>query len=506
MDSVRFSMGRTVLAVANARILIADDDPSVLESMSGVLRDSGFDVSAADGRDSLMRELGNGTPDLLLLDVIMPGADGVQVLQELKGDSRWRDIPVLMVSSLSPDEMTEKTFGLGAADFIRKPFRPRELIARVQAQLRMHRELTDTREALRSAADELKRAKEDAESRRKVVDILHEVTGDLASEEIYHILARRVARALNLSRCSVILAKAGDNVGIVATAFDDPGLRHFEIHLDRYPEIRRALETRQPVLVEDLQHSDLHANVRNEWGQRGIKVPIRSVIVLPFSLGDNEDEQTGVFFLRRMATEPALSREDVEFADTVVKAAVAAIVRAQLLETTRAENTRLEVLAHTDPLTQALNRRALTVRLVSEMDRARRYDSELSMLMIDLDHFKKINDSQGHLVGDDVLRELAQLLTESVRSVDFVARYGGEEFVVVLPETQQPGAAKFAERMRERIANTPFVMAHGGVRLTASIGVASYPTSEVHTVDDLFARADEALYRAKAEGRNRVCQ
>lgn len=489
--------------MSNARILIADDDPSVLESLSGVLRDSGFDVSAADGRDSLMRELGNATPDLLLLDVIMPGADGVQVLQELKNDTRWRDIPVLMVSSLSPDEMTEKTFGLGAADFIRKPFRPRELIARVQAQLRLHRDLVATRDALKVAEDELRRARDDAESRKKVVDILHEVTGDLASDEIYHILARRVARALNLSRCSVILAKPGDKVGVVATAFDDPALRHFEIHLDRYPEISTALETGEPVLVEDIESSPLHANIRTEWRARGVKVPIRSVIVLPFTL---DEQQAGVFFLRRMATEPALTQEDVDFADTVVKAAVAAIVRAQLLESTRAENTRLEVLAHTDPLTQALNRRALTVRLVSEMDRARRYGAELSMLMVDLDHFKKINDTMGHLVGDDVLRELAQLLQESVRSVDFVARYGGEEFVVVLPETQMPGATKFAERLRERIANTGFVSQHGGVRLTASIGVASYPTSEVHTVDDLFARADEALYRAKAEGRNRVCQ
>jgi two-component system cell cycle response regulator len=190
----------------------------------------------------------------------------------------------------------------------------------------------------------------------------------------------------------------------------------------------------------------------------------------------------------------------------VVKAAVATIARAQLIETTRAENTRLEVLAHTDPLTQSLNRRALTVRLVAEMDRARRYNAVLSMLMVDLDHFKRVNDSKGHLVGDEVLREVAHLLQESVRSVDFVARYGGEEFVVVLPETAHAGAVIFAERMRERIEQMSFVREHGGAKLTASIGVASYPTNDIHTVEDLFTRADDALYRAKAAGRNRVCE
>jgi two-component system cell cycle response regulator len=485
-----------------ARVLVVDDDSSVLESLSGVLRDSGLEVSSATGRDTMFAELQKLVPDLLLLDVIMPGTDGVQLLQELKADSRWRDIPVLMVSSLSPDEMTEKTFGLGAADFIRKPFRPRELIARVQAQLRMRRELSSTQLALRTAEEELQRAREDAESRRKVVDILHEVTGDLSSDEIYHILARRVARALSLSRCSVILAKPGDRVGVVATAFDNPALRNFEIHLDRYPEIRSALEHGHPVLVEDLQSNPLYADIRKEWQANGTLVPVRSVIALPFTLGKT---QAGVFFLRRMANEPPLTNEDVEFADAVIKAAVAAIHRAQLIETTKADNARLEVLAHTDPLTQVLNRRALTVRLSSEMERAKRYDSVITLLMLDLDHFKGINDTAGHLVGDDVLREVAALLQESIRSVDIVARYGGEEFVVVLPETAQIGAVKFAERTRERVERTAFTPVHGGVRLTASIGVASYPAPDVAGVDDLFARADEALYRAKAAGRNKVC-
>jgi two-component system cell cycle response regulator len=328
------------------------------------------------------------------------------------------------------------------------------------------------------------------------------VTGDLSSDEIYHILARRVARALSLSRCSVILAKPGDRVGIVATAFDNPALRNFEIHLDRYPEIRSALDHGHPVLVEDLQSNPLYADIRKEWLMNGTQIPIRSVIALPFSLGN---EQAGVFFLRRMVNEPPLTNEDVEFADAVIKAAVAAIHRAQVIETTKADNARLEVLAHTDPLTQVLNRRALTVRLTSEMERARRYESVISLLMIDIDHFKTINDTHGHLVGDDVLREVAALLSESIRSVDVVARYGGEEFVVVLPETPLIGAVKFAERMRERMEQTAFVQAHGGVHLTASIGVAAYPSPDLLLADDLFARADEALYRAKADGRNKVC-
>jgi two-component system cell cycle response regulator len=152
-----------------------------------------------------------------------------------------------------------------------------------------------------------------------------------------------------------------------------------------------------------------------------------------------------------------------------------------------------------------LNRRALTVRLTSEMERARRYDSVITLLMVDLDHFKRINDTMGHLVGDDVLRDIAALLAESVRSVDLVARYGGEEFVVALPETGAQGAAKFAERTRERIENATFATAHGGIRLTASIGVASFPADDIMSVEDFFARADGALYRAKALGRNRVC-
>lgn len=231
---------------------------------------------------------------------------------------------------------------------------------------------------------------------------------------------------------------------------------------------------------------------------------IRSVIALPFTL---DRKEAGVFFLRTTRDELPLGREDVEFADTVIKAAVAAVRRAQLLETTRADKERLEQLASTDPLTLTLNRRALMERLVQELDRASRYAGSLALLMVDLDHFKLVNDSFGHLVGDDVLRAVAQILVREARAVDLVARYGGEEFVVVLPEQGIEGATAFAERVRARIAEAPLVPMEGTrapLGMTISIGVAVFPSPTVVGVEDLLARADEALYRAKALGRNRV--
>jgi two-component system cell cycle response regulator len=485
----------------SSRILVADRDADVLTTASAVLMEQGYSVVCVKTGAELFAEMLTQAPDLLILEADMPDGDSYDVLARLKADERWRDIPVMMFSAQAPEEAAEKTLGLGAADYIRKPFKPRELIARVQAHLRSRALLRSTRDALRSAEEELHRAREEAENRRSLFEILHEVTGDVSADEIYHILARRVARALSLSRCSVILAKAGDTFGIVATAFDNPALRNKEIDLTLYPEIRSALEQGHPVLVEDLQTNSLYADVRKVWEAKGVTVPVRSAIALPFSLNR---QRAGVFFLRRMQNEPPLATEDVEFADAVIKAAVMAIQRAQVIETAKSENARLEVLAHTDPLTQVVNRRALFTRLGAELDRAKRYQSVMSVLMLDIDHFKDVNDTHGHLAGDDVLREVAGLLQSAIRSVDVVARFGGEEFVVVLPETPLAGAVTFAERIRAQIEMHPFCPEQGPFSITVSVGVAAFPSEGVESIEDLFARADDALYRAKAEGRNAV--
>ena len=266
---------------AAAKILVADDDQSLVRTLTWILKENGYDVVVAPGGEGLIGMLEEERPNLLLLDIMMPKVDGLQLLAKMKADDRFRDVPVLMISSMPPEEATVKSLGLGAADFISKPFRVRELLARVKAHIR--------------SAQELAHARDEAQSRAAIVDILHEVTDSLKPDEIYHILVRRVARVLQISKCSMVLAKPGDQLGVVVAAYENPMLRNLEIELARYPEIQRALTGSRPVLVEDVSSDPLYESERVRWQREGITVPTRSAVALPFSM---KDQQLGVFFLR----------------------------------------------------------------------------------------------------------------------------------------------------------------------------------------------------------------
>jgi two-component system cell cycle response regulator len=490
-----------------ARLLVVDDERPVLDGLRLLFNESGYEVACEQTGEGCIERLATFEPNLLVLDLRLgEEADGYRLIERIKRDPAWRDLPIVALSGLPPEEATVRALGLGAADFIRKPFRPRELLARVQAHLRQGAVLRAMRAELARAESALARAEADVETRRTLVDILHEVTGDLSVPELYHLLVRRAARALDVSHCSVIIARPGAETATVVAAVENPAVTALAINLDRYPELQSALETGQPVLAEDIHSHPLYENVREVWSLEGIAISIRSVIALPFTIDRGE---YGVFLVRRTLEQPPFATDDLEFAREVVTAAVAVIQRARTIERTRADNARLEQLALTDPLTQLLNRRALTETVTAEMERALRYDAPMAVLMVDLDHFKRVNDTHGHLVGDDVLRDLAALLRTLARTTDVVARYGGEEFVLLLPETDEEGALGFAERIRKAVAATPFAAGDipdrpDGLTLTASLGLATFPAARIGTVDELLARADSALYRAKAAGRDRV--
>jgi diguanylate cyclase (GGDEF)-like protein len=167
-------------------------------------------------------------------------------------------------------------------------------------------------------------------------------------------------------------------------------------------------------------------------------------------------------------------------------------------------NKRLELLSITDGLTKLHNHRHFQDELARAFEESQRYQRPLSLAMIDIDHFKKFNDTHGHAVGDDVLKRAAELYRSSVRSTDLVARYGGEEFAVMMPETELDDGIAFAEKIRHLIETTPLQTQAGALNVTISLGVASVPQSRIHTAKELIVAADKALYRAKRNGRNQV--
>jgi len=172
----------------------------------------------------------------------------------------------------------------------------------------------------------------------------------------------------------------------------------------------------------------------------------------------------------------------------------------ELMET----NKRLELLSITDGLTKLYNHRYFQDEMARAFEESQRYQRPLSLAIIDIDFFKKVNDTYGHAVGDDVLKAVAKLFQESIRSTDLAARYGGEEFAVMMPETDLDDAMAFAEKIRTLIETTPFPTAAGPLGVTVSIGLAAVPRTKIHAAKELVIAADKALYRAKRGGRNQV--
>jgi two-component system cell cycle response regulator len=197
------------------------------------------------------------------------------------------------------------------------------------------------------------------------------------------------------------------------------------------------------------------------------------------------------------------------FAGAEIQARAAAMLRIKSLQDQlRAAKSQLEKLSITDGLTGLYNHRHFEERLAEEFRRSQRYIDPVSLIMLDLDHFKEVNDRFGHPFGDRVLRETAELIRSSVRDPDICARYGGEEFAIILPKTHLHGALAVAERMFRSLRGKTHAVEVGGqatsLAVTASVGIAFYPSKDVSTPELLVKFADEALYRAKRDGRNTI--
>jgi len=257
-------ISRSGASAGGPHVLVADDDPFATGALVWLLREQGYHVTSISERRGLLDALERARPDLLLVDVENLGPDGEQLLERVKRDERWRDVPIVVATTIPSNGKASSRLVPPrlADDYVTKPFRVPELLARIHTQLRAQSELRSARVALAAARAELERAREDVASNRQIVDILNEVTGELSATEIYRILVRRVSRALGLSRCSVVLASAGDAVGVVVASCDDLRTPNLEVRLERYPEIVAALDSQRPVLVRDVQSDPLFESAR----------------------------------------------------------------------------------------------------------------------------------------------------------------------------------------------------------------------------------------------------
>ncbi|HNR34956.1 MAG TPA: sensor domain-containing diguanylate cyclase [Candidatus Hydrogenedentes bacterium] len=330
-----------------------------------------------------------------------------------------------------------------------------------------------------------------------VLEILKAVSAKRRSHDILYVFVEQIARAVKMDRCSVVRVWGGNATAHVLASHEDETVSNLPIDLARYPEIRRTLETRQKVVVNDTRHDPLMRSCADDIAQAGV----HSLIVIPVLLFD---PVIGSFLLRAARTKDPFSLREISFCEIVAEAAANALERAHLFEGIQKANERLEYLAITDGLTGIYNHRYFRQRLEDEFERARRYNLPLSCLIMDIDGFKKVNDTFGHLQGDKILRTIATCTLQLVRKSDVVARYGGEEFVVIMPQTGLDGARVEAERIRKMIEDTRHEGLPSDHPVTVSVGVAIYDPDTMLDCEALIRVADSALYRAKREGKNRV--
>jgi len=449
-----------------ARVLVVDDILSNVKLLEAKLSAEYFEVvTAFNGLEALAKGEEN-EPDIVLLDVMMPGMDGFEVCRRIKQNPKTAHVPVVMVTAL--DQPSDRVAGLdaGADDFLTKPVDDSALFARVRSLVRLKmmtdelrlREATGQNMGLIDPADTLIEAA--PAGRILIVEDRPESVAWFTAA----LQGTDEVAAVDSFEEALVQVRGGDYDLIVVSL----GLRGFD-GLRLCSQLRSLPEGRNVPILVLVSDGD------------------RRKLTQALEMGVND-------YLTR----------------PIDKNELIARVRTQLKKKRYADRLRHNVqlsleMAITDQLTGLHNRRYMSRHLDTLIQGARKSGKPIAFLIMDIDFFKAVNDTHGHDIGDEVLRDFAGRISANVRGIDLACRYGGEEFVVVMPDTDVEFAYTVAERLRKSVEQTPFVVSRDPHQLsiTISIGIAG-SEGNVDSADALLHRADQALYRAKREGRNRV--
>ena len=349
----------------------------------------------------------------------------------------------------------------------------------------------------RAQADQHETIAKDKADLFSVLAILKAISAKRRAHDILFVFVEHISKVVSSDRCSIVRIWGGDPLGHVMASHEDASVVDRTIELFKYPELHHSMKMQHKVLINDA------LNPKNDepYARELRAANINSLVVIPIVLFD---QHVGSLLLRAARMEGNFTPREVSFFEIVAEAASNALERAQLFESIQVANERLERLAITDGLTGLYNHRHFREHLQKEFDRASRYKLPLSCMIFDVDDFKALNDTHGHLVGDLVLKEIADRAQRSVRKSDLIARYGGEEFVVIMPQTGRDGAGVEGERIRAIVADSPYDELPPGHRVTISGGVSILDHETMLNAEDLLRAADQALYEAKRSGKNRV--
>lgn len=449
-----------------ARVLVVDDIPANVKLLEARLVAEYFDVVTAEDGFKALAICDEEQVDIILLDIMMPGMDGFEVCERLKANPNTAHIPVVMVTAL--DQPSDRVRGLkaGADDFLTKPVNDLQLIARVKSLVR-----------LKAVSDELRLR---AETARQIgieemlrSDGLMQTPGRVLVADGRASSQERIVRALK--PVAEVDAVTEPQAALLKAASSPFELVIVNSNFEDYDPLRlcsqlRSLERTRflPLLLVAEQGAD-------EMVARALDLGVNDYILRP--IDPNE----------------------------LVARSLTQIRRKRYNEHLRLNLQHTMELAIVDGLTGLNNRRYLDNHLKILFDRAAVRGRPISICMTDIDRFKLVNDTYGHDVGDEVLREFAARIRSTVRGADLACRYGGEEFVVVMPDTPMELAASVAERLRTIVEDKPFYVRSidRELSITASLGIAT-SSGAFGAPDEILKQADKALYEAKHAGRNRV--
>lgn len=450
-----------------ARILVVDDIPANVRLLEVRLLAEYFEVVTANSGAEALEICETSKVDVVLLDVMMPEMDGFEVCRRLKSDPATAHLPVVMVTAL--DQVADRVRGLeaGADDFLTKPVNDLQLMTRVKSLVR-----------LKMLTDELRLRTATAASIG-----LEDLLGNGAGS------GQDPAKVLLMDARKQTFEKIRSRLkgGIELDFASDPNAGFFQAAEGGYECV--IVSTALPDVDPLRLCSQLRSLDRTRF--------------LPIILLADRDDDPRIIRSLELGVNDFLVRP-VEPHELTARL-VTQIRRKRYNDRLRASVAQSIEMAVTDALTGLHNRRYLDNHLQTLFERAVARRRPLSVMIVDLDRFKSINDRFGHDGGDDVLREFARRLRQNMRGIDLICRFGGEEFVVVMPDTDGPVAEKVAERIRAEIARTPFAIGKEGqsVTVTISVGVSS-ARGQADDVRSLLKRADMALYEAKKSGRNKV--